>query len=245
MILAAGLGIRFENEWIFREADFEVRKGCTLVIVGPSGSGKSTLLKMIAGLIEPSEGSVKVQSSNLGMLFQKNALFDSLTVEENLLFPMKERLSLEGKPAIEKARRFLKAVGLLESASLLPDEISGGMQKRLGIARALVVDPEVILYDDPTAGLDPITSKKIVELILELQENAGSTIVAVTNDMQRAYQLGDEIGLLARQRLVLGGSPEDVKKSRDQAMFQFVTGSPEGPLTAPSNPLAAQNNDQI
>src|SRR4029077_2152636 len=132
-----------------------------------------------------------------GMLFQKNALFDSFTVEENLLFPLKEVKGVTGRAAETRAAHFLKAVGLKGSENLYPDEISGGMQKRLGIARALIVEPEIILYDEPTAGLDPITPPTIADLIRDLRKKSGSTLVTVTNDMQRAYQIGDRIFLLA------------------------------------------------
>src|SRR4029079_8893306 len=131
--------------------------------------------------------------------------------EENLLFPLKERLGIVGREAKSRAAEMLLAVGLKGNENLYPYEISGGMQKRLGIARALIVEPEVILYDEPTAGLDPITSRKIAELIAELRAQAGSTLLIVTNDIQRAYQLGDRICLLAGGKLADGGSPKQVK----------------------------------
>lgn len=233
MIALAGLGKAFAEKWIFRDVELTVARGESVALIGPSGSGKSVLLKIIAGLIEPDEGSVKLATENLGMLFQKNALFDSLTVEENLLFPMKERLGLVGPPAAERAARFLTAVGLKGSEGLYPSEISGGMQKRLGIARALAVKPEVILYDEPTAGLDPITSRSIADLIRELRRQEGSTLLTVTNDVQRAYQIGDRICLLARGELMDGGKPEAVQATRDPALRQFIYGLQTGPLTTP------------
>lgn len=232
MIRLSNLGKKFHDRWVFQGAALEIHENESTVIIGPSGSGKSVLLKLIAGLMQPDEGQIKIKSSNIGMLFQKNALFDSLTVEENLLFPLSERQQLSNKKAKEKATRFLNAVGLGGTESLYPDEISGGMQKRLGIARALVMDPEIILYDEPTAGLDPITSKTIAELIKELQTETGSTLLTVTNDMQRAYQLGDQICLLAQQKLLNGGTPEDVKNSNDPSIRQFIYGMRTGPLTA-------------
>jgi phospholipid/cholesterol/gamma-HCH transport system ATP-binding protein len=223
---------QFEGRWIFKSVSFKVEKGCTAVLIGPSGGGKSVLLRTIAGLFSPDEGVVRLGTENVGMLFQKNALFDSLTVEENLLFPLKERKGIVGKPAQERAAYFLSEVGLSGTGSLYPDEISGGMQKRLGIARALIVEPEVILYDEPTAGLDPITSKMIAELIQGLRKNLGTTVLAVTNDVQRAYQLGEQIYLLAQSRLSRGGTPSEVQDTRDPALKQFIYGLKIGPLTS-------------
>jgi phospholipid/cholesterol/gamma-HCH transport system ATP-binding protein len=193
VIQLQGVGKNFEGRWIFRDISFNVEAGESVVIVGPSGGGKSVLLKTIAGLLAADAGTIKIQSQNVGMLFQKNALFDSFTVEENLLFPLKERMGIVGAPAHAKASQFLQAVGLAGTQHLHPDEISGGMQKRLGIARALIVEPEVILYDEPTAGLDPITSRTIADLIQTLRKKSRSTLITVTNDMQRAYQIGDRI----------------------------------------------------
>ena len=181
--------------------------------------------------MSPDEG-IGVQSKNVGMLFQKNALFDSLTVEENLLFPLKERKAVIGEPARARAEHFFEAVGLAGNQKLYPDEISGGMQKRLGIARALIVEPEVILYDEPTAGLDPITSRTIADLIRDLRKEAGSTLVTVTNDMQRAYQIGDRIFLLAQGRLLEGGTPAEVQATKNEELRQFIYGLKQGPLTS-------------
>lgn len=144
---------------------------------------------------------------------------------------MKEKRGLTGIPARERAAHFLKEVGLESSAHLYPNEISGGMQKRLGIARALVVQPEIILYDEPTAGLDPITSRTIAELIQKLRAEEGNTLITVTNDIQRAYQIGDRICLLAQGKLIEGGRPEQVKLSSNPAIRQFIYGLTRGPLT--------------
>lgn len=232
MIQVQGVGKQFDGRWIFRDLSFEVAPGESVVVIGPSGGGKSVLLKTIAGLLGPDEGSVSIENRNIGMLFQKNALFDSLTVEENLLFPLKERKGVVGPAARERAAQFLAAVGLAGNQKLYPDEISGGMQKRLGIARALIVEPDVILYDEPTAGLDPITSRTIADLIRELRGKSGSTLVTVTNDMQRAYQLADRIFLLAQGRLQEGGTPEEVQNTRLEDLRQFIYGLKQGPLTS-------------
>ena len=231
MISVKNFGKKFNDQWVFRNLNFEVRTGECVVLVGPSGSGKSTLLKTLAGLFEPDEGEARIDSSEVGMLFQKNALFDSLTVEENLVFPLRERKGTPREEAVTRARVFLDAVGLKGNETLYPDEISGGMQKRLGIARALIVEPEVILYDDPTAGLDPITSKKIADLINRLRAERKSTLLAVTNDMMRAWQLGNRVFLLAEGSLHGGQAPEVIRDSQDPMIRQFIHGLREGPLT--------------
>ncbi len=231
MITIRNAGKQFQGRWIFRNLSLEIEAGDSVVLIGPSGGGKSVLLKTIAGLLSPDEGSIQVSSKNVGMLFQKNALFDSLTVEENLLFPLREIKKMTGQPAQEKASRFLSQVGLAGCEKLFPDEISGGMQKRLGIARALIVEPEVILYDEPTAGLDPITSKTIAELIRKLMKETRSTLLTVTNDMQRAYQIGNQIFLLANGKLTAGGTPHEVQSTDHPEIRQFIYGLKLGPLT--------------
>ena len=232
MICIRDLGVQFGKRWIFKEINLEIQPGESIVFIGPSGRGKSILLKTIAKLIQPTQGSVEVRSKSIGMLFQKNALFDSLSVEENLLFPLREIKKMTGEQAKKRAAEFLAQVGLKGCESLYPDEISGGMQKRLGIARALIVEPEVILYDEPTAGLDPITSKTIAELVRRLQFEAKTTLITVTNDMQRAYQIGDRIYLLAQEKLTLGGTPQQVQQTSHAGLRQFIYGLKLGPLTS-------------
>lgn len=214
--------------------------------MGPSGQGKSVLLKVLAGLLLPDQGQVLIDGRDLhdmseadrhrlmrsmGMLFQKNALFDSLSVAENVAFPLRETTNLSASEIEAKVSYFLEAVGLSHVRQLYPDEISGGMQKRLGIARALALEPRIILYDDPTAGLDPITSRKIVDLILELQKKNSATVVAVTNDMARAFQLADRLALVTKGELVVTGSVEETRRHPDPRVQQFIRGQLEGPLT--------------
>jgi phospholipid/cholesterol/gamma-HCH transport system ATP-binding protein len=232
MIQIEGVGKQFDGRWIFENVALEVADRESVVMVGPSGGGKSILLKIIAGLLPSDRGSIRLGTRNVGMLFQKNALFDSFTCEENLLFPLKERKGVIGAEARRLAAQFLESVGLKGNEKLYPDEISGGMQKRLGIARALIVEPELILYDEPTAGLDPITSRTIADLIRDLRGKTGSTLLTVTNDMQRAYQLGDRICLLAQGKLTVGGTPAQVQASQDPALRQFIYGLKQGPLTS-------------
>jgi phospholipid/cholesterol/gamma-HCH transport system ATP-binding protein len=232
MIEIRDLGKNFDSRWVFRNVNLHVASQESVALIGPSGGGKSVLLKIIAGLLQADEGNFRLGTPNVGMLFQKNALFDSLTVEENLLFPMKERIGLIGEKAKSRAAHFLKAVGLDGCAKLSPNQISGGMQKRLGIARALVVKPEIILYDEPTAGLDPITSRTIADLIQQLRAEERSTLITVTNDIHRAYQIGDRICLLAQGQLLVGGTPSQVRQTSDPALKQFIYGLTLGPLTS-------------
>lgn len=218
-----------DAHWVFRGVSFAVPEGTSLSILGPSGAGKSVLLRILSGLMQADEGQIRIDTEQLGMLFQKNALFDSLTVLENLLLPLREKKQLTGAPAQKKSMLLLEQVGLAASAHLSPSEISGGMQKRLGIARTLVLDPQTLLYDEPTAGLDPITSRKIAALILEMKKNQGSTLICVTNDVERALQLGDRVGFLSQGKFLDGGVPSEVRLTKNAALKQFITGKTESP----------------
>ncbi|HEY8270184.1 MAG TPA: ATP-binding cassette domain-containing protein [Pseudobdellovibrionaceae bacterium] len=241
-----GIEVSFDSQTILKNVSVEIPAGEVFVLMGPSGHGKTTLLKTMAGLITPRNGKVFINQQDwstlgdnerfetlkkLGMLFQKNALFDSLTCGENIAFPLRETTDLSPEQIQTKVDDFLEAVGIAHAKFLYPDEISGGMQKRLGIARALALNPEIIFYDDPTAGLDPITSKKIIELILDLQRKNKSTVVAITNDVNRAYQLANRMALVIEQELIVTGTPEETKKHPDPRVQQFIRGSLKGPLT--------------
>lgn len=240
------VSLSFGNETLLRDVSFSVRAGETLVLIGPSGHGKSTLLKLMGGLLIPANGEVMIEGRNLqkmelrereqlakkmGMLFQKNALFDSLTCAENVAFPLREVARAPESEIQAAIARYLEAVGIAHARDLFPDEISGGMQKRLGIARALTLKPQIIFYDDPTAGLDPITSRKIVQLIKDLQKEMSTTVVAVTNDMHRAFQMADQIAMVVEHEVILCGTPEETKSHRDPRVAQFIRGQLEGPLT--------------
>lgn len=240
------VGLSFGKESVFKNINLVVFSGDSYVIVGPSGGGKSSLLKLMAGLVNPTKGEIKIENKNwqtmkradrddiakrTGMLFQKNAIFDSLTVLENVAFPLREKSDL-GEDEIRKtARHYLDAVEIDHARSLYPDEISGGMQKRLGIARALALKPDIVFYDDPTAGLDPITSRKIIQLIVSLQKEMKTTLVAVTNDMNRVEQLANIVGMVVDQELIHCGSPAAMKTNTDPRVQQFIRGDLFGPLT--------------
>ena len=236
----------FGTTQLFSNVNLKVYEGESLVLVGPSGHGKSVLLKIMCGLIKPTNGEVYIRGTDfihindmerynlmrtMGVLFQKNALFDSLTVSENIAFPLHETTKKSNEEVEKIIADFLRAVDLSEAKDLFPDEISGGMQKRLGIARALALQPKIVFYDDPTAGLDPITSRVIVKLILNLKKVYNSTVVAITNDMNRAYQMADKIGMIVEGEFILTGSIQETKDHIDPRIHQFINGEIQGPLT--------------
>lgn len=234
------------QDWGLENINLSIANQESFVMVGPSGGGKTVLLKLMAGLYQPLGGHLFIEGQDfhqlkikqqqklmfkMGMLFQKNALFDSLTVLENVTFPMTEVTTLSAKEIKEKALHFLEEVDLMHALDNYPDEISGGMQKRLGIARALALEPKIIFFDDPTAGLDPITSRKIIELMLQLKKETNATTVTITNDMNRAFQLADRIAVLVDQELIITGDKDSTLNHSDPRVHQFVRGLMEGPLT--------------
>ena len=224
LLTARAVSKKFDDRWIFRDVNLEVGEGETVVVMGRSGVGKTVLLKTLAGLLVADEGSVESSSVNSGMLFQKNALFDSMSVEANLLFPLEERLALTGLGAAHEVERWLRAVGLEGTNRLKPSELSGGMQKRLGIARALAIRPDFVFYDEPTAGLDPVTARLIANLLLELGRESKMSALAVTADVSRALQLGDRIFLLDETGLSAGGTRAQVPKSSSPGIQDFFRG---------------------
>ena len=242
---AQDVKISFKDEVVLKPFSLQIRDGERFVIIGPSGHGKSVLIKTLAGLLPPPQGKVLVKGKDLyasahdeqmalmkkmGMLFQKNALFDSMTCLENVTFPLQQVTDQTPAEINEVARYYLDAVGLNHAIDLYPDEISGGMQKRLGIARAMALKPEILFYDDPTAGLDPITSRKIVQLIIDLNHENHSTVVLITNDMNRAFQIADRIAMVVQKEIVITGDELETKEHADERVSQFVHGRLAGPL---------------
>lgn len=227
----------------------EVVRGETLVVIGRSGTGKSTALRLITGLAAPDAGVVRVFGRDLakcdedelhgirqriGVVFQYAALFDSLTNFENVAFRLLRDLKVPPAKAWKAAVEKLEMVGLPERVlSLYPSELSGGMRKRVGLARALAADPEVVLYDEPTSGLDPVTSGAIDELIVSLQKRLRVTSVVVTHDMESAYRVANRIVLLYDGRIRGSDTPEGIRASKDPYVRQFVTGSSTGPIPVP------------
>lgn len=225
---------------LLHSLSFALEKNESLALIGPSGGGKSLLLKVLAGLVPVHSGrysfneipfshSDKETRRQTGMSFQRGGLFDSLTVVENLLFPLREVLGLEGKEASERATNILAEVGLEGTENLFIHEISGGMQKRLGVARALLLSPSLLLCDDPTAGLDPVTSREIIELILEMKLKYGMTIVLSTSELSLAYRC-DKVGFLNDGRFLDIARPGVIQTSEIPEVHQFTHGLLEGPL---------------
>jgi len=230
---------------VLRGVDLAVAPGESVVIIGRSGTGKSVLLKHVIGLIVPDAGAVRVDGvdvgaleetelltlrKRMGMLFQGGALFDSLSVGENVGLPLREHTEMAETQIELVVREKLHLVGLEGSEELRPSSLSGGMKKRAALARALALNPKIMLYDEPTTGLDPITADLINRLIRRLQERLGITSIAVTHDMRSAYHIADRIAMLHEGRIHAIGSPAEIQSTTDPAVRQFIEGSAEGPL---------------
>lgn len=241
MIEIKGVCKRFGSNEVLRNINFTVNPGETVAIVGESGCGKTVLLKHILGLLIPDEGKVLVDGIDInaerrhlydvrkrfGMVFQSSALFDSITVMENVVIGLKEhRHGMPIKEMEEIGREKLKLVGLSsQSFALKPQELSGGMKKRVAIARALSMDPEYIIYDEPTTGLDPILADKMNNLILHLKEKLKKTTIMVTHDLISAFKVADRIAMLAEGRIVFDGSPEEALETDNSYMREFIKSS--------------------
>lgn len=236
----------FEGNQVLRGVDIDVNKGRSLVVIGGSGTGKSVLIKCIIGLMKPDRGVVEVDGRNIsrhsdadrrfmthksGMLFQGAALFDSLKVWENIAFRLLNADSKSRKGAREKAIECLAQVGLApEIGELHPAALSGGMQKRVSLARAIAADPEILFFDEPTTGLDPIMSDVINNLIVERVKALGATAISITHDMASARKIADEIAMLYQGRIIWRGKPDEIENSGNPMVDQFVHGRAEGPI---------------
>ncbi|RJQ45982.1 MAG: ABC transporter ATP-binding protein [Nitrospiraceae bacterium] len=235
----------FAGKAVLRGVNLKVEKGESVVVIGGSGSGKSVLLKHIIGLLKPDQGTVMVSSIDLsevdedglneirkkfGMLFQSAALFDSMTVWENVGFGLKRHTLLTEEEIKDTAIQKLRLVGLVNVADLMPSELSGGMRKRVGLARAIAMEPEILLYDEPTTGLDPIMADAINELIIKMRETLNVTSVAITHDMKSAYKIADTIAMLYNGEIVAKGTPEEIRNTSDPVVRQFIEGRAEGPI---------------
>jgi phospholipid/cholesterol/gamma-HCH transport system ATP-binding protein len=245
IISLRGVRKRFGAQEVLRGVDLDVRRGESLVVIGPSGCGKSVLLKHIIGLMHPDEGSVRVNGDEIttmksgslyevrkkfGMLFQGAALFDSLTVGENVALGLVEHTKLSKAEIEARVLEKLRMVGMEHAAEKKPSELSGGMKKRVGLARAIAMDPEIILYDEPTTGLDPIMSDVINRLIRSLQRELNATSITVTHDMTSASKVADRVAMLHEGRIVFEGTVEEVRSTPDPVVQQFVHGNAEGPI---------------
>ena len=237
----------FNSKKVLEGVNLHIERGETMVIIGGSGSGKSVLIKHIIGLLRPDRGEVRVDSKNLntlnegalselrkkfGMLFQAAALLDSLTVWENVGFGLRQHRRLSDREIRDIAKEKLAMVGLRGVEDLMPSELSGGMKKRVGLARAIAMEPEILLSDEPTTGLDPIMADVINELVLEMKRQLNVTGVAITHDMTSTYKIADRIAMLYQGKIEEVGSPEEIRNSKNPVIHQFITGSSVGPIAA-------------
>ncbi len=244
-IRVRGLTKAFDGRVVLDRLDLDVREGESLVIIGGSGTGKSVLLKHLIGLLRPDRGTVEVDGIDIqslgyrqlpefrrrfGMSFQEGALFDSMSVWDNVAFPLRR-----AKWALARARarvqECLELVKLEAAARKMPAELSGGMRRRVGFARAIALEPQILLFDEPTTGLDPVIKAVIDEQIIELRRTLGSTTVTITHDMKSAFRIADRIGMLWQGRIVALAPPEEFRALPDAAVQQFIQGLASGPLS--------------
>ena len=235
----------FGKQKVLDGLNLEIEDGKTTVIIGKSGGGKSVLLKHIIGLLKPDSGKVLIDDVDIaklndkelnevrkkfGMLFQDAALFDSMNVGENVAFPLREHTKKKEKEIEEIVRERLNAVGLSGVENKMPSELSGGMRKRVGLARAVAMLPQIVLFDEPTTGLDPIMTEAINELIISTQKNFNLTCIVISHDIQSIFEVGHKIAMLYDGKIVEYGTPEEIRKSDNPVLTQFLSGSLDGPI---------------
>lgn len=229
----------FDDKRVLDDISFDVKTGEILAIVGFSGSGKSTILKLISGLISPDSGKIETEGGDIAMVFQYSALFDSLNVFDNISFALQERKEYRNKYSNKEIKdivsKNLKTVGLEGIEDKLPHELSGGMQKRVSFARAIVTQPDIILYDEPTAGLDPVASTIIEDYILSLREETKATAIIVTHQMSTITRCADRIIMLYGGKIVFEGTPEEMLAKNNPYTKQFVSAEIEGPMKIASS----------
>ncbi len=233
----------FEANHVLRGISLELHRGTTLAVMGGSGAGKTVLLRIIAGLVRPDSGEVSLFGTRIdrmreeamlalrrrtGFVFQGAALFDSLSVFENVAFPLREHTTLSLGEITDRVHRFLALVGLPDTDGLLPAELSGGMRKRVGIARALVMEPEVVFFDEPTAGLDPTNARLVAELIAELRTGVCDTAIVVTHDIEFADMVADRMAILYHGRFAGLGPPAEIHRSENPDVRRFLAGELRG-----------------
>lgn len=234
MIKVEHLVKSFYDKTVLKDISFEVKDGETLAIVGFSGSGKSTILKIICGLLEADSGTIQTSDGDIAMVFQYSALFDSLNIFDNISFALQERKDLRQKYSQEDLKQIveekLKLVGLQGIENKFPSELSGGMQKRVSFARAIVTNPKTILYDEPTAGLDPISSTLIEDYIVRLKETTHASSIVVTHQMSTIMRTADQVLMLYDGKAVFQGTPQEMRNAGNDYTKQFVTSSLTGPM---------------
>lgn len=235
----------FDSQVVLDGLSLEIPQGKITAVIGPSGEGKSVLLKHMIGLMRPDRGEVHVEGDNItsmrrfemnrvwekfGMLFQNAALFDSMTVFENVAFPLEEKTRLSRAEISDRVHDALENVGLRGIDRKYPDELSGGMKKRVGLARALLLNPQIILFDEPTTGLDPIICRAIHQLIRETHERYGYTAVIVSHEIPEIFDISDSVAMLYQGKIIATDTPEGIQRSEHPVVRQFISGSLEGPI---------------
>jgi len=245
MIKLVNVNKAFGSQKVLVDLNLEIPEGAITAIIGPSGEGKSVLIKHMIGLLKPDSGQVLVDGEDIavmgrdrlnrvrekfGMLFQNSALFDSMSVFENVAFPLEEKTHLSKNEIRDRVHEALEHVGLKGIDDKFPDELSGGMKKRVALARALLLNPRIILFDEPATGLDPIISRAINSLIRRTHERFGFTAVIVTHQIPEIFELCDHVAMLYKGKILMSGPPGEFLHSEDPLISQFVKGEPEGPL---------------
>ena len=245
----------FTGKVVLEDVNFTVERGSVCVVMGGSGSGKSTVLRHLIGAYKPDSGEIYLDGEEIsqlpepelervrrkfGMLFQGGALLNSLTVGENIALPIRHHTDLAEETIELMVKMKLELVGLRDAEHLKPSQISGGMQKRVSLARAIALDPKIVFYDEPSAGLDPIVTAVIDTLMVDLTRIMGITSLVVTHDMHSAFRIADQMIMLHRGRIVAHGTPEEIKHSSDPLVQQFITGAPDGPI-----PLRMSQKDYL
>jgi phospholipid/cholesterol/gamma-HCH transport system ATP-binding protein len=245
MIEIIGLKKKFNGKPVLDGVDLTIERGKITVIIGRSGEGKSVLIKHIIGLLKPDSGKILLDGSILtlmdeadfndvrkhfGMLFQGAALFDSMTVGENVGFPLREHTGLNDSEIMDIVCEKLRRVGLAEIEAMMPADLSGGMKKRVGLARAIVMDPEIVLFDEPTTGLDPIMADSVAELMLDTQKALKTTYIVITHDIELTYKIADKVAMLHEGKIIAEGSVEEIKQNQNPVLRQFLEGNAQGPI---------------
>jgi phospholipid/cholesterol/gamma-HCH transport system ATP-binding protein len=243
MIAVRSVAKRIAQQEILRGVDLEVATGETLAIIGRSGGGKSVLLKHLVGLMTPDAGEIWIDGHNIigmnerqlgairkkiGILFQSGALFDSMTVEENIAFPLREAGEKDSKVLHTKVEEMLEVIEMEGQEDKMPESLSGGMKKRVGLARSIIRRPSCVLYDEPTSGLDPVVADSINRLIRRLQQRLGMTSVVVTHDMKSAFDVANHIAYLHEGRIYFYGTPTQLQQARDPILQDFLLGRSDG-----------------
>jgi phospholipid/cholesterol/gamma-HCH transport system ATP-binding protein len=246
MISVRNVSKSFGSQVVLREIDLEIEPGKTTAVVGPSGVGKSVLLKLIMGILQPDSGDILIGGRSitkakseaekneiracLGVLFQSAALFDSLTVYDNVAFALRERMFLGAREAHSRVCAMLEALSLESVAFLLPQQISMATRKRVGMARSLVTEPKVLLFDEPNTGLDPLTGQEVYDLIRESKEKWGFTGVVISHELPEVFQVSDRVAMILGGKIIVEGAPAELLSSTNPAVFQFLHGRIDGPI---------------